>query len=206
MTDTHAEITPLDVDLRQDHADLVARYTDRAAHITFYGVLWLVITGGAYLLFQYGAAQSDGPLPTEEILVGVGVLGAFVLAITIDLILVISAMATGKPALIIDKEGVQGFTGGFWRTFTWREVNYVYFDGANCCIVHEPRTALERFAHRTTWKRGLHRWKYEHAIVTPMKRIDRSRQAIEETISKYKPEALKDDAGRYEFRPLFLKP
>lgn len=168
----------------------VARYTKRFRHLQFYAILWLIIAGGAYaLLFDDRVREflDTGPLLEQE---GAGillaVLGLFVGAMTLDLVTVIRALVSGKPALIIDREGVRGFTGGFWREIAWSEVGYIRQAANHFWFVRKPKLKITELNHAYTRPGSRRRWEY--GIGVPLGRVDRTEAAIRGALREHRPD------------------
>ena len=177
---------------------LVGQYTDKIAHLSFYLLLWLVIAAIGFFFVAIVPSMGELEWTKSEYQLVIGIAAVFLLAITMDTLMVVRALLSRKPALVIDTNGVHGFTGGFWRSILWEDLGYVYFKGGNSCIVQKPRNAIDQFAHRFTWKGGWQRWKYEFAVTTPLKRIDVSEKDIRKAIAARRPDALSAQAGTYQ--------
>ncbi len=173
-----------------DSDTFVARYTERFGHLRFYAILWLVVASGAYALLFDDRVREFLGLDRAADQDGYGgliaVLAVALAAITLDLVSVIRALLSDKPALIIDRNGVRGFTGGFWREISWSEVGYTRKAANHFWIVRKPKSKLIKLNHAYTRPGSRRRWEY--SIGVPLARIDRNETAIRAALLEYRPE------------------
>ena len=183
-------------DARADNTTyLVATFTDTIGHLNRYLLisLGLTIIASTFLFneqFQdfVGLPENlrGGDIRSNGLALAFSV---FIIASIADLALVLRAILSRKPALIINEEGAQGFCGGVWRKIAWDEIEYLDESGGHLSIVAKPRGFPARFffdhSHRGLWNR----WKWERAIRTPIKRTDKSATDIRRAIARGAPNA-----------------
>lgn len=168
----------------------VARYTKRLAHLRFYAILWLIVVSIAYaLLFDADVRAWLGlDRATDEDGVGglVAVLAVVVAAMSFDFLWVVRALLSRRPALVIDRDGVRGFTGGSWREIAWSDVGYIRSAAGHFWIVRKPMSKIAELNHAYTRPGSRRRWEY--GIGVPLARIDRSEIAIRAALREHLPD------------------
>ena len=116
----------------------------------------------------------------------VAVLAVVVAAMSFDFLWVVRALLSRRPALVIDRDGVRGFTGGSWREIAWSDVGYIRSAAGHFWIVRKPMSKIAELNHAYTRPGSRRRWEY--GIGVPLARIDRSEIAILAALREHLPD------------------
>ncbi|MCB1383790.1 MAG: hypothetical protein KDJ73_12865 [Notoacmeibacter sp.] len=169
---------------------LIVRYNDRIAILGYY-VLALSVLSAA-IAFVYADPWTIAQLRKlsfirDERRIMLNGLSAFWVAILIDFLLQMRAFLKGRPALMVDREGVHGLHGGLWRSIAWADIHEVEVTASSIRFVRRPRNPLSQLIFRLY--ANSHRAKLgEYAIHVLTRRTDIGIPGIVRTIGQYRPD------------------
>ena len=160
-------------------------YKNRSGRVLSYLMTFTMAVMGGYAVLHYGLLEQmmSGAEAKKFIYVGGFVLALFLF----DIMWLMYAMMSGKPAIAMDEKGVRGFHGGLWRNMVWDDVGYIYYRIGQLIVVRRPRSKLMKALHHYSLPGG--RSRPEHCIVVPLKHVDVNEEEMLAQIARFSPEA-----------------
>jgi|GEM_PF-4619804 len=110
---------------------------------------------------------------------------AITLIIGIEILFGLYKIRSGRPALVIDEQGIRGWQLWLRRTIRWDEFKAVYRHGPHLLIERKARSGFGEFSQRHTYPGSRRRWTYQ--IVVPLSGVEYSESEIRAAIDAFKP-------------------
>lgn len=151
------------------------------AYLFFVALIAVYINDGTRQMLSNGRDEPPSAL-------GLLILGTFVAAAFLDVILTIATFRRGNPALVIRKDGVEGPVIYRKRRFAWDDIAGVFERGGDVLIERKPKNWLETFSVRHAPPGSRHRW--TALMRTPLACVDRSAAEVSAALREFGPPDL----------------
>lgn len=167
-----------------DGAPFIVHYRARGGYLLS-RLLWYMLIPAMILGFLTLAQDAIATAADISLMRGViAAIAVILLALLIDYALLMRAVLSGAPALVIDRDGIRGHRAGWTHRFGWAEVDGTLRQMGILNIFRAPQHALHRAHSRFVMPGGRH--DLRRRIAVPLRWVDRSESEILAALSRYR--------------------